>query len=172
MSPPETLPETVTSSRLRLVLITPEDAAGMLAGRRRVSWHPDYPRPQDQDAVVLVKDGDPDATWGPRHITRSHDGLVVGSIGFYGAPQPQEDSEVEEAEIGFGLVADAHGHGVATEALQALLSESDRVGVRVRASVRPEDRAGLKVLATCGFTQLRGADEDGALVMVRPVPVG
>ena len=24
-------------------LVTPEDAAGMLAGRRRVSWHPDYP---------------------------------------------------------------------------------------------------------------------------------
>jgi ribosomal-protein-alanine N-acetyltransferase len=26
------------------------------------------------------------------------------------------------------------------------------------------------VLARCGFTELRGADEDGQLVMVRPLP--
>lgn len=171
VEPVRALPETVSSDRLRLVLITPEDAAGMLAGRRRTSWHLDYPRRDDQDAVVMVKPGDPFATWGPRHVTRSLDGLVVGSIGFYGAPRREEGAEVDEAEIGFGLVEDARGHGVATEALLALLVETDRAGVRVRASVRPENRASLKVLATCGFTQLRGSTEDGELVMVRPLPV-
>ena len=35
--------------------VTPEDAEGMLAGRRRVSWHPDYPRKDDQDAAAMVK---------------------------------------------------------------------------------------------------------------------
>jgi ribosomal-protein-alanine N-acetyltransferase len=49
------LPEVVTTQRLRLPLVTPEDAAGMLAGRRRVSWHRDYPRKDDQDAVAMVR---------------------------------------------------------------------------------------------------------------------
>ncbi len=163
------LPELVSTPRLRLPLVTPEDAAGMVSGRRRVSWHPDYPRAEDQDAASMVKDGDPDAGWGPRHIVRSGDGVTVGSIGFFGAPAPGPD-EVPEAEIGFGLVSDARGHGAASEALTALLQQVDRSGVRVRASVRPENRAGLRVLAKCGFTQLRGAGVDGHLVMVRPVP--
>ena len=163
------LPEAVVSERLTLRLITPEDAEGMLAGRRRLSWHRDYPRKDDQDAAALVKVGDPDAGWGPRHIVRTIDGLVVGSIGFFGPPAPGPD-DLAEAEVGFGLVEDARGHGAVTEALAALLGHADRAGVRVRASVRPENRASLRVLAKCGFTQLRGASEDGELVMVRPLP--
>ncbi len=162
------LPELVTSPRLRLPLVTPEDAAGMLAGKRRVSWHRDYPRRADQDAAALVKADDPDAAWGQRHIVRSSDGLVVGSIGFFGAPAAAPD-EVPETEVGFGLVEEARGHGAVSEALSALLEETDRAGVRIRASVRPENQASLKVLAGCGFTQLRGASEDGELVMVRPI---
>jgi len=165
------LPENITSERLTLRLISPEDAEGMLAGRRRVSWHPDYPRRDDQDAVAMVKADHPDSCWGPRHITRSADNLVVGSIGFFGAPAPGPD-ELAETEVGFGLVEDARGHGAVTEALTALLEHTDRAGVRVRASVRPENRASLRVLAKCGFTQLRGSTEDGELVMVRPLPSG
>ncbi len=165
------LPETVTSERLHLPLVTPEDAEGMLAGRRRVSWHPDYPRKDDQDAAAMVKAGDPEAGWGPRHIVRSLDGLVVGSIGFFGAPQTADD-ETTEAEIGFGLVEDARGHGAVTEAVTALLEHTDRAGVRVRACVQPENRASLRVLAKCGFTQLRGSSPEGELVMVRPLPRG
>lgn len=163
------LPETVVSARLTLRLIPPEDAEGMLAGRRRVSWHPDYPRKDDQDAVALVKAGNPDAPWGPRHIVRTVDGLVVGSIGFFGPPAPGAD-DLAEAEVGFGLVEEARGHGAVTEALGALLEHTDMAGVRVRASVRPENRASLRVLAKCGFTQVRGSNEDGELVMARPLP--
>jgi ribosomal-protein-alanine N-acetyltransferase len=164
------LPDTVVTERLQLRLITPEDAEGMLAGRRRVSWHPDYPRRDDQDAASMIKDANPDACWGPRHIARSVDGLVVGSIGFFGPPEPGPD-ELPETEVGFGLVEDARGHGAVTEALTALLEYADRAGVRVRASVLPENTASLRVLAKCGFTQLRGSSEDGELVMVRPLPV-
>ncbi len=162
------LPEVVVSSRLRLPLVTPEDAAGMLAGRRRTSWHRDYPRKDDQDAAALVKAGDPDASWGQRHIVRTFDNMVVGSIGFFGSPAPAPD-EVAETEVGFGLVEEARGHGAVAEALTALLTETDRAGVRIRASVRPENRASLRVLAACGFTQLRGSTEDGELIMVRPL---
>lgn len=162
------LPELVTSQRLTLPLVTPEDAEGMLAGRRRVSWHRDYPGKADQDAVATVRAGDPDASWGRRHIVRSFDGLVVGSIGFFAAPEPGPDDTLE-AEIGFGLVEDARGHGAAKEALTAMLEQTDLAGVRVRACVRPENQSGVRVLAACGFTQLRGSTEDGELVMVRPL---
>ena len=51
------LPEVVVTDRLSLRLISPEDAQGMLTGRRRVSWHPDYPRRDDRG---------PAARWGGR----------------------------------------------------------------------------------------------------------
>jgi RimJ/RimL family protein N-acetyltransferase len=161
------LPETVVSERLTLRLVTPEDAEGMLAGRRRVSWHPDYPRREDRDAAALVRTSTPQDGWGLRHIVRSGDGVVIGSIGFFGAPAAVAD-KVTEAGVGFGLVADARGHGAMAEALTALLEHTDRAGVRVRASVAAENRAGLRVLARCGFTQLRGSNDEGELVMVRP----
>jgi RimJ/RimL family protein N-acetyltransferase len=164
------LPPVVTTGRLRLPLVTPDEAAGMREGRRGPEWHPDYPRPDDLDAVSMIRaDAAPDVlTWGPRHIVRAVDGLVCGSIGFFGPPEPAADG-VPEAEVGYGLVAEARGHGAATEALRGLLRETDHVGTRVRASVAPDHRASVRVLAKCGFTELRGSDEEGNLVMARPV---
>ena len=160
------LPRSVTTSRLTLSLISPEEAGRMRAGQREPRWHPDYPRQDDLDAASMVRGDDP---WGPRHVRRTSDGVVFGSIGFFGPPSPATD-EVAEVEIGFGLVADGRGRGVATEAVRALLTLTDALGVRVRASVSPPNAASLRVLAKCGFTELRGADEHGDLVMARPLP--
>ena len=165
---PVTLPTSVATERLTLDLITPAEAALMLAGGRDPKWHPDYPRPDDRDAASMVKGDDP---WGPRHIIRTFDELVFGSIGFFGPPSPATD-DVPEVEIGYGLVSDARGRGVATEAVRALLKLTDAYGVRVRASVLPDNAASIRVLAKCGFTELRGANEDGELVMARPLPTG
>jgi RimJ/RimL family protein N-acetyltransferase len=158
------LPETVLSDRLTLRLISPEDAEGMLVGRRRVSWHPDYPRRDDVDATALFRDGD---TWGPRHVV--HQAQAVGSIGFFGPPSDAQDG-VPEAEVGYGLVEQARGMGLATAALGLLCTVVDPLGVRLRASVDPGNAASLRVVAKCGFTQVRGSNEDGELVLVRPVP--
>jgi RimJ/RimL family protein N-acetyltransferase len=160
------LPTRVTTQRLSLDLITPDEAARMRAGQRDERWHPDYPRQDDRDAASMVRSDDP---WAPRHISRTFDDVVFGSIGFFGPPSPAAD-DVPEVEIGYGLVADGRGRGVATEAVRALLALTDALGVRVRASVSPENAASLRVLAKCGFTQLRGANEDGDLVMARPLP--
>lgn len=156
-----TLPERIETDRIRLILITPADAADMLAGRRQERWHADYPRRDDIDAVAMI--GADVDSWGPRHIVAG--ALAVGSIGFFGPPV---DGEVE---VGYGLVPDARGHGLASESLGALLTHADALGVRVRASVRPENRASLRVLAKSGFTELRGSNEEGELVMGRPSPV-
>lgn len=166
---PVSLPPTIATERLTLDLFTVEEAALMLAGGRDPRWHPDYPRRDDRDAASLVRGAD---AWGPRHITRTFDGLVFGSIGFFGPPTPAAGPSgdgIPEAEVGYGLVSDARGRGVATEAVRALLVLTDAVGVRVRASVSPENPASVRVLAKCGFTELRGANEDGELVMVRPL---
>ena len=157
------LPGVVATERLALPLFTADEAADMVAGRHRPTWHADYPRPDDRDAASLFRSGDP---WGPRHVVRGR--TALGSIGFFGPPDLTAASP--EADVGYGLVAEARGWGFATEALRALLAETDRWGVRVRASVRPDNPASLRVLAKCGFTELRGSDEDGRLVMARPLP--
>lgn len=158
-----TLPPVVMSERLSLPLWTPEEAADILAGDRRAGWHRDYPRQDDRDAATMYREGDP---WGPRHVVRGQ--TVLGSIGFFGPPEPAADG-APEVEVGYGLVGEARGWGFATEALRALLVETDRAGVRVRASVSPDNAPSIRVLAKCGFTVLRGTNEDGELVMVRPL---
>ncbi len=170
MSLPPSLPPRVSTERLTLDLISPEEAARMRAGQRDQHWHPDYPRQDDRDAASMVHGDDP---WGPRHITRNFDGVTFGSIGFFGPPSLTSDpaaDEVREVEMGYGLVPEGRGRGVATEAVRALLELTDALGVRVRASVLPENSASLRVLAKCGFTELRGANEEGMLVMGRPLP--
>lgn len=159
-----TLPDVIASERLRLALWTPEEADEILAGAHRDGWHRDYPRRDDRDAATMYRPGDP---WGPRHIVRGT--TALGSIGFYGPPEVAPDG-TPEVEVGYGLVDEAHGWGFATEALAAVLGETDRAGVRVRASVAPENTASIRVLARCGFTELRGSNEDGHLVMARPLP--
>lgn len=150
------LPALITTERLRLIPFTTADAADMLAGRRQERWHPDYPRRDDVDAATLVRADD---TWGPRHVVLGH--LAVGSIGCFGPPVDGE------SEVGYGLVGAVRGAGVATEALSALAAEADLLGVRLRASVEPGNRASVRVLAKCGFTELRGSNEEGQLVMAR-----
>lgn len=161
MSTPE-LPQLITTARLRLFLITPAEAADMRAGLRHEDrWHPSYPRRDDVDAASMVREGD---TWGPRHIVL--DRLAVGSIGCFGPPVDGE------TEVGYGLVEAVRGQGIATEALTALTAEADRAGVRLRASVAPDNTASVRVLAKCGFADLRGTTPEGELVMVRRVRSG
>lgn len=152
-------PERIVTERLRLILVTPDDAADMRAGRRQQRWHPSYPRPDDVDATSLLRADDP---WGPRHVVLGHQ--AVGTIGCFGPP---EDGETE---IGFGLVAEARGQRVATEALTAYVAETDRLGVRLIARVEPDNTPSLRVLARCGFTELRGSTDEGELLLARPLP--
>lgn len=109
--------------------------------------------------------------WGRRRIVRTFDGLVVGDVEFYGQPEVEGDGVVE-VEVGCRLDEGARGYGAATETLGGLLTCTDALGIRVRARVRPDNTAGVRVLAKCGFTALRSGDEDGNLVMARPLPNG
>lgn len=155
--------DAITTPRLELPLWSAEDASAVKAGRGPSSWHPTFPRKDDRDAASLWVEGD---VWGPRFII--HAQQVVGSIGFFGPPVPATDG-VPECEVGYGLVDGARGHGMGTEALWHMVAAADQAGVRVRASVHPDNTASIRVLAKCGFTEVRGTTEDGELVMVRPL---
>ncbi len=155
----------VRTARLNLVLWDAATVAAIRSGERRADWHPQFPREDDEGAATLWRDGD---AWGPRSIVSLKQGLVIGSIGFFGPPEPAAD-EVPEVEVGYGLVEAARGYGLATEALEALLQRADASGVRVRASIAPDNKASLRVAAKSGFTEIRGGNEDGEMVMVRPL---
>ena len=157
------LPEVVETERLRLPLWTAADVAAIRGGTRSPWWHPQFPREDDVDASSLWRDEDP---WSSRSIIVED--VVVGSIGFFGPPELAADG-VPETEVGYGLVEPVRGAGVATEALTAVLAAADADGVRVRASVLPDNAPSIRVLAKCGFTDLRGSTEDGELVMARPL---
>jgi RimJ/RimL family protein N-acetyltransferase len=159
------LPDVLETTRLRLRALTAALAEDMHAGRRHPDWHPEFPREDDLDAASLT----PIAGWGSWTVVRRADGLVVGTLGFFGPPAAAADG-VPETEVGYGLVAEARGVGIATEALLALLAEVDRRAVRLRASVDPANAASLRVLAKAGFTEVRGPNEDGELVLARPLP--
>jgi len=162
------LPECLSTQRLRLILVSAADVADMRAGRRQDRWHRDYPRRDDLDAVSMLPVSEEPSTWGPRHVVL--ESLAVGSIGFFGPPDPvTDDGDPPEVEVGYGLVEAARGQGVATEALRCLLGEIDLLGVRVRARTEPTNRASVRVLAKAGFTDLRGGDDEGLLVMARPL---
>lgn len=147
----------VLTTRLSLPLWTAEDVRLIRSGDRRPEWHREFPREDDRDAASLWREGD---VWGPRSIVRGV--TVLGSIGFFGPPDPEDPTG--EVEVGYGLVAEAWGWGFATEALQGVLAH---VEGPVRATIDPDNARSLRVVAKCGFTQLRGATEDG-LVLVRP----
>ena len=129
------LPEIVDSERLRLPLWTADDIGRLRGADRGPDWHPAFPRDDDRDAASMWHEGDP---WGPRSIVL--DGVVVGSIGFFGPPSQAHD-DVPETEVGYGLVEEARGGGVATEALTVLFGRG-RPGRRTHPRQRaPRQRA-------------------------------
>lgn len=165
MSESAVLPDVVTTARLSLPLWDAATVEAIRSGNRLPGWHPEFPREDDRDAAGLWQAGDP---WAPRSIVSTKTGTVTGSVGFFGPPEEAADG-VREVEVGYGLVAPVRGHGAMTEALTALLALLDAAGVRVRASILPDNTASLRLAAKLGFTQLRGSTEDGEIIFVRPL---
>ncbi len=100
--------------------------------RRRDDWHPDFPREDDLDGLGMATEL---TGWTSRLVRRLADGLVVGTIGFFGPPEPTGDG-VPEVEIGFGLVE--RGARAGPDARRARGdADHDRPGRRARACRQP-----------------------------------
>ncbi|MCX5504883.1 GNAT family N-acetyltransferase [Streptomyces sp. NBC_00053] len=137
------------SDALRVISGTPGDGA---------RWAPGYPSPGENSAAqryleTCATTGDP----GPfcsYEIRRRTDGLVIGGMGFHGAPD--EDGDVT---IGYGLVPSAQGMGYASEALRALLLFAREQGVRrVHGDTDLDNIASQRVMEAVGM-RLEKQDE-------------
>ena len=110
----------------------------------------------DAARMVLAAAGVPgerEVAYGSYLLVLRSSGLVVGSAGFYGPPD--QDGTVL---LGYGLVPEARGQGLATEAvggLVALVRRDPRVR-RVLAETDPGNAASRRVLEKAGFTLIDG----------------
>jgi ribosomal-protein-alanine N-acetyltransferase len=135
--------------------------------RRHSDWHADFPRQDDRDGLRMVREVTP---WSTRVIRRRADGLVVGTVGFFGPPQLADDG-VPEVEIGYGLVSAARRQGLMRDTLAALLAFTDSVGVRVRGATTSDNAASLASMMRAGFHVLAEDPDDAErqVLLVRPL---
>jgi ribosomal-protein-alanine N-acetyltransferase len=109
----------IRTARLDLAPVEPSDAHAVLSGERQQEWASDYPTEGDiviAGVVAQVSAARADA-YVPYKITLRALGLVIGGCGFLGPPDP-----AGSVEIGYGLVPSQRGKGIATEAVNGLLS--------------------------------------------------
>jgi len=116
------------------------------------------PPPLMQDALPFVAEqvrSHPDsARWWMWAITL--DGRFAGTVGFAGAPDA--DGVVQ---VGYSVVPELQGHGVATDALRAIVAWAfDHPEVRrVRAMIPPWNAPSIRVTEKVGFAR-SGTDHD------------
>ncbi|MEU9093363.1 GNAT family N-acetyltransferase [Streptomyces sp. NPDC048428] len=152
----------LVTPRLRLHPMTVADAEQVAAGRPAdgARWAPGYPWPGEMAAATRFLEtcaatGDPSpfANYG---IQRCEDGLVIGGVGFHGAPD-----EKRHVTIGYGLVESARGLGYASEALRALLRFTRDRGVAcVHGDTDLDNIASQRVMTAVG---MRLVKEDASL---------
>jgi RimJ/RimL family protein N-acetyltransferase len=132
----------VTSDRLCLRLLRPADAVPL----REVA------SPGWVEAVA-ARPGD--RTMTPWAVTLRDAGPLVGYCGFFVRP-------VKGTTMGYAILPQYRGQGLATEAAAAVLDWAERHDVDVYASVRPPNPASVRVLAKIGMRLVDSyVDEDG-----------
>ncbi|WP_411698781.1 GNAT family N-acetyltransferase [Conyzicola sp.] len=122
------------------------------------TWAHDYPFADELDVLPMfiaafVEHGDP-APFGLYAIARRSDGLFVGGLGFFGPPADGV------AELGFGLVESARGHGFAAEALAAAIRIAFANGASsVIADALVDNHASHATMRGAGMVETRRDDE-------------
>ncbi|MFF3957814.1 GNAT family N-acetyltransferase [Streptomyces sp. NPDC001890] len=147
----------IETPRLLLRPMNGSDALRVISGTpgEGECWAPGYPSPGEMAAAERFLDtcattGDP-SPFGSYEIRRRTDGLVIGGLGFHGAPD-----ENGEVTIGYGLVPSARGMGYASEALRALLLFAREQGVsRVHGDSDLDNTASQRVMEAAGMRLVR-----------------
>ncbi len=148
------------TSRLKLHPIDVTEGLRIVARRAGPgdAWAEDFPFEGDVGAVggflrATAERGE-QRPFGYYLMTRLADGLAVGGIGFKGQP------DGGCVEIGYGLAPSARGHGIAAEAVVALLAVAADHGVsKVIADTTLENVASQRTLIRAGF-HLAATDDE------------
>jgi RimJ/RimL family protein N-acetyltransferase len=147
------------SERIILREVPVVEVAEILAGNTVAgqAWAEGYPFDGTIGGAKLVMrmvDNDDRPGFGLYQVIDRETGQVVGDIGFHSAPD-----EAGSVEIGYGLVPDFRGRGIATEAARLLTRWTlDQPGMaEVRAETDEGHLPSHGVLVNTGFTFL-GSD--------------
>lgn len=130
------------TDRLQLRLLRAEDS-GPLRSVAEVGW------------VEALANRPGDRTLTPWAIVLRGSGVVAGFCGFFVRP-------VQGITMGYAIVPEFRGKGLATEAAAAVLDWAERHDVDVYASIRPPNPASARVLEKIGMRLVDSCrDQDG-----------
>lgn len=106
-----------------------------------------------------------DRTLSPWAIVLRRGRAVVGFCGFFVRP-------VKGITMGYAIVPEFRGYGLATEAAGVVMDWAERHGVDVYSSVRPPNPASVRVLEKIGMRLVEShCDEDGQRDIYRRQPL-
>lgn len=133
-----------------------------------MAWHRQYPSSDTFAAALMMQSGN--AIWGLHQILL--DQVAIGDVGFHGPPD-----EEDRVEIGYHVVPELRGRGIATAAVRRLLDIAFTGGaVTVMASTDRANVASQRVLIHCGFALDRSSTARRSSDLLRrsrgPSPVG
>jgi len=168
---------TIVSSRLDLVLFTPEleqalcqrqrERAGRIAGCRLPA---DFFAQTDELEFLVWKRGQVDddpswAEWSMRYIVLRSENIAVGSTNFHGPPGVNDTGTPGAAEVGYNLLPAYRGLGIGTEVARAMLDWAEQAhGVtHFISGVQATNLPSLRVNEKLGF-QLTGEVVEGELI--------
>lgn len=157
---------------------TDEEIDAMQAGQRRPDWAAGFPRQDDLDGTPRRHPApgedsagedsageDSGRAWGSRLVVRRSDDLVVGTLGFFGPPDPADPART--VEIGYGLVESARGQGLLTDALRLAVPAAEASGATVTAHTAYDNVASRRALLRAGFHETGERNGDGDIRFVR-----
>jgi RimJ/RimL family protein N-acetyltransferase len=159
---------TITSTRLRLVLLRPEALQSLLdLDTLSAEKHQGITFPKaflDTVNEAFLTNHLTSMTlrpagrgWCVRAILRREDDAVIGHCGFHGPPEV-----IGRAEIGYTVFVEFRENGYATEAAQGLVDWAREQGSKVVfAAVSPNNPSSIRVIEKVGFRQT-GVQKDGA----------
>lgn len=152
------------TARLELVLLKPEEARDLAAGRNAngYPWADGYPLGSTllraELTAAAAAQQRPLGPFGTYQLVRRADDRVIGDVGFMGPPDA-----TGAVSVGCAITEDARGQGYGTEALSALLDWVRRQSglTCVLADTTRSNLASQRLLERVG---LRRIGEDGELL--------
>ena len=160
----------LTTQRLILVPATDATVSASLASNEQLAaaldavvpdtWPPDLlDRGALEYTLNWLRTPGNDLAWGMHFILLREPRTLVGVVGYKGMPKEGM------VEVGYGVVAEYHRRGFATEATRALVQQafaSPKVN-RVIAETLPHLAPSIGVLDKCGFAYTGAGSEDGVI---------
>jgi [ribosomal protein S5]-alanine N-acetyltransferase len=163
----------IVTSRLNLIAITPEMLLSEKSGDGRLSeliqcvipanWpHKDW-EPHVFDWLLNQLAEHPEQLGWPRYVSFAPPGerrILIGTVG-----AGSKAATPSECEIGWGIVPQYEGRGLATEAARALIDylRCDETIESLIAHTFPELRASIRIMEKCGMVFDGEGEEAGTI---------